>query len=101
MNMKWEWASIGIDVPVMRNLDNWTEETKGPMLEIYGKSYLEQLLAEWGNYMQIYCNSGMDRALREGISRIKCPTLIIHGELDPVLGVEHAEYRHHHIKGSM
>lgn len=34
------------------------------------------------------------------LPRIKCPTLIIHGEKDPLVPRFHAEYIHEHIKGS-
>ncbi|OXB84586.1 UNVERIFIED_CONTAM: hypothetical protein H355_008062 [Colinus virginianus] len=34
------------------------------------------------------------------LPHIKCPTLIIHGEKDPLVPRFHAEYIHEHIKGS-
>ncbi|KAG8133269.1 hypothetical protein E2320_011073, partial [Naja naja] len=34
------------------------------------------------------------------LPHIKCPTLIIHGEKDPLVPRFHAEYIHKHIGGS-
>ncbi len=70
------------------------------MLRLYGETYLQQMLTDWGNAVEQYSKAGLDAEFKEGLSRIKCATLIIHGELDPVLGVEHAEFLHKHIKDS-
>jgi len=86
--------------PVMGNLDNWSDKMKGPMLKLYGERYLQKMLSNWGNSVENYHKAGLDRSLKDALTRVTCPTLIIHGELDPVLGIDHAEFNHQHIKHS-
>jgi valacyclovir hydrolase len=83
---------------IMGNLDMWSDKMKAPMLDMYGEKYLLKMLKDWGDSVEEYYKRGDDVALTSRLPRIQCPALIIHGEEDPVLGVEHAEYLANHIK---
>ena len=84
----------------MGNLDHWSDKMKAPMLQLYGDEYLQKMLTDWGNSVEKYYQDGGDKDFKEGLARITCPTLVIHGELDPVLDVDHAEFLHKNIKNS-
>jgi len=70
------------------------------MIQLYGEEYLQKMLTDWGKGVEDYRNAGRDADFKEGLGRITCPALVIHGELDPVLGVDHAEFLQKHIKNA-
>lgn len=84
----------------MGNLDNWSDKMKGPMLALYGQETLQKMLDEWGNSVANYQKLGLDANLKDAMTRISCPTLIIHGELDPIVGIKHAEFLNRNIQNS-
>ena len=86
--------------PVMGNLDNWSDKMKAPMMNLYGERYLQKMLTDWGHSVANYQKLGLDADFKEAMTRVRCPALIIHGELDPVLGVDHAEFLNENIPNS-
>ncbi|CAG7834833.1 unnamed protein product [Allacma fusca] len=85
---------------MMGNLDLWSEKMKAPVLEMYGEEYLLKMLKDWGDSVEELIRRTDHSDFMTGLSQIACPTLIIHGEDDPVLGVEHAEHLVQRVKNA-
>jgi valacyclovir hydrolase len=82
----------------MRSLSTWSERALGPMRAIYG----EQLQPLWESYI-----AGLERIdaaggnlYRDLLSNVRCSTLILHGDKDPLVALEHPLAIHHGIAGS-
>jgi valacyclovir hydrolase len=82
----------------MRSLSTWSERALEPMRAVYG-SDLESL---WESYV-----AGLERIYAAGgdlyrplLSAVRCPTLILHGDKDPLVPAEHPEIIHRGIAGS-
>ncbi|XP_059058680.1 valacyclovir hydrolase-like [Achroia grisella] len=83
-----------------RDLDVWSDNLKNPMLELYGEKF--------GSYWAKWTDNAIYSVLktREGnicsdrLKEIKCPTLILYGEKDPIVETMHASYLQTHIENS-
>ncbi|ESO83077.1 hypothetical protein LOTGIDRAFT_133979, partial [Lottia gigantea] len=88
------------DVPLfegMSDIDTWSERMRQPFLEVYGEKYFR---AQWQNWVKAYCRYYHEKGgdiCKEDIKKIKCPTLIVHGEKDPLVSPEHPSYLHSNI----
>ena len=83
----------------IRNIDTWSPRMAAPLLQIYGEVYFRKLWEDWvDTFVEIY-NRGGDLC-KDDLTKVKCPTLIIHGLKDPMVGLEHAEYLHQNIQNS-
>lgn len=65
----------------------------------HGDPYWKQLLAEYVNAIEHLYTNGNDIASNY-LSSISCPTLIIHGAMDPMVDTMHARNLHKSIKRS-
>ncbi|XP_014666242.1 PREDICTED: valacyclovir hydrolase-like isoform X2 [Priapulus caudatus] len=82
-----------------RDIKNWSERMKGPMLAMYGEGF-QKLWSDWiDGFDRLLREKGGDLCLSE-TDKVRCPTLIIHGQKDAMVGQEHADYLHSHINGS-
>jgi len=73
---------------------------KKPLIELYGEEYFRKAWSDCVDcWIGMYEKEGGDICTKE-LSQINCPTLIIHGKKDPLVGIEHAEYLQKHIKNS-
>lgn len=84
----------------MGDLDMWSAKMLEPALAMYGREYLLKMMQDWHKAVSDFRNDGLDVTFKEGLSKIICPALAIHGEEDPVLGVEHAEFLRDNIPNS-
>jgi pimeloyl-ACP methyl ester carboxylesterase len=82
----------------MGDLNVWSPKMLEPVLKLYGREYLIQMMNDWHKAVKDFYQEGGDRTFKDGLARISCPTLAIHGEEDPVLGVDHAEFLRDNIK---
>jgi len=73
---------------------------KAPLLKVYGEEYLRILWNGWADACKRFSKGDGDMGHKTRLKDIKCPTLIINGELDPITKGYHAEYLHKHIKDS-
>lgn len=89
--------SVSFLPKVMGDLDMWSPKMLEPAVAMYGRDYLLQMMQDWHKAVSDFRNDGLDITFKEGLSKITCPALAIHGEEDPVLGVEHAEFLRDHI----
>lgn len=82
----------------MRSLENWSPRALAPMRALYG----DRLQDLWNRYidgLEGIFNAGGDLYIAE-LPRIQCPTLILHGEKDPLVAGEHPRTLHQAIAGS-
>jgi valacyclovir hydrolase len=82
----------------MRSLSNWSQRAIEPLRSIYG----DELQPLWEKYVlgleNIYAAGGDLYQLK--LHRVKCPTLILHGEMDPIVPALHPEIIHRGIIAS-
>ena len=87
------------DVEMFENFTHWNKQLKGLLDNAYG-AYFPKL---WSRFVKtfrtIYTERGGD-VCKEALSKVKCPTLIIHGAKDPLCQLSHSEYLHKNIAGS-
>jgi valacyclovir hydrolase len=82
----------------MRSLSSWSQRAIEPLHSVYG----DQLQPLWERYVV-----GLENLFAAGgdlyqsdLHKIKCPTLILHGELDPMVPAMHPEILHRGIASS-
>lgn len=83
----------------MRPISSWSLRAANAMRQIYGAS----LDALWDRYVagleELYSAGG--EIYRSQLDRVKCPTLILHGEKDSLVPSFHPRTIHRGIQGSM
>lgn len=82
----------------MGDLNLWPPTTLKHTLELYGREYLLQMLQDWHQGVTDFHNQGLDQNFKDAMTRINCPVFVLHGEHDPVIGVEHAEFIRDNVK---
>ncbi|XP_042695701.1 valacyclovir hydrolase isoform X2 [Centrocercus urophasianus] len=83
----------------IRDVSKWSEKVKKPLEELYGHKYFAETCEAWVDGIARFAEKS-GSICQQLLPHIKCPTLIIHGEKDPLVPRFHAEYIHEHIKGS-
>lgn len=78
----------------------WSPKMLKPALDMYGREYLLKMMQDWHKAVSDFYEEGLHSTFKEGLAKITCPVLVIHGEEDPVLGVEHAEFMRDNIANS-
>lgn len=82
-----------------RFISSWSQRAADAMRQIYGAS----LDALWERYVagleELYRAGG--EIFRSQLKRVKCPTLILHGEKDPLVPSFHPRTIHQGIQGSI
>ncbi|XP_013855119.1 valacyclovir hydrolase [Austrofundulus limnaeus] len=71
-----------------------------PMEEMYGEQGFAELWANWVDGISQFVHRPEGSICMELLPLISCPTLIVHGEKDPMVPGFHPQYLHKHIKGS-
>ncbi|XP_072013298.1 valacyclovir hydrolase-like [Amphiura filiformis] len=83
-----------------KDISNWSERMRAPMIKVYGKEYFQNTWSAWvDGFKKINEERRGDVCIAE-LRQIKCPTLILHGELDPMVGHEHPVFLQSGIAGS-
>ena len=63
-----------------RDVSFWDEQRRQSFIQEYGS--LEEAQKMWGKHVDFYKTIG--NICKEGVPKIRCPTLVIHGNRDPV-----------------
>ncbi|PIK52783.1 hypothetical protein BSL78_10358 [Apostichopus japonicus] len=83
-----------------RNIDDWSKRMKDPMIEQYGEDYFRKTWAAWiDGVTEIIEEKKGDVCMAE-CRQIHKPTLILHGDHDPMVPQEHPVYLQNNIRGS-
>ncbi len=81
-----------------RSLSSWPRRRRQAFETVYGDS-LEALWTSYCDSMNDQYASGGD-ICRDYLSRIRCKTLVLHGDLDPLVSEHQASVMHQGISGS-
>ncbi|MCS6925816.1 MAG: alpha/beta hydrolase [Candidatus Binatia bacterium] len=81
-----------------RSLSSWSPRMLETMQAIYGDT-LQDLWARWCDAQLALYRAGGELC-RQRLHHIRCPTLILHGEKDPLVPRFHADVLHQGIAGS-
>ena len=71
-----------------RSVSDWSPRMAAPLQAIYGDDF-QELWSRWCDAQQALLKAGGDLC-RERVSRITCPTFLIHGGKDPLVPLLHA-----------
>ncbi|XP_055120665.1 valacyclovir hydrolase isoform X1 [Symphalangus syndactylus] len=100
----------------IRDVSKWSERTRKPLEALYGVMdawysigihCLARLWSARGLSVHSGCAPGLllewiwaGNICRHLLPQVQCPTLIVHGEKDPLVPRFHADFIHEHVKGS-
>lgn len=84
----------------IRDLSKWSDKMKEPLIKLYTEKGLQNMWNDWCNTMdQIYASGG--DICKTTLKNIKCPTLVLHGDKDPLVPLHHPLFLQESIKGSL
>lgn len=84
----------------IRDVSKWSEKMREPLEKLYGAEYFRTKWEKWvDTFKDIYKLRNGDLC-KSFLEHIKAPTLILHGEKDPMLAKEHVPYLMKHIAGA-
>uniref|UniRef100_A0A3Q0S2H7 Biphenyl hydrolase like n=1 Tax=Amphilophus citrinellus TaxID=61819 RepID=A0A3Q0S2H7_AMPCI len=84
----------------VRDVSKWSARMRQPMEEVYGAQVFPKLWEAWVDGIAQFAHRPEGSICMELLPLISCPTLIIHGEKDPMVPSFHPQYLLKHIKGS-
>uniref|UniRef100_A0A1B6CBH7 AB hydrolase-1 domain-containing protein n=1 Tax=Clastoptera arizonana TaxID=38151 RepID=A0A1B6CBH7_9HEMI len=85
----------------IRDTTKWSEKMRKPMENIYGQEYFAKMVSVWvDTLLDIGKTNGGD-ICKSSLSNIIAPTLVLQGDKDPVVPIEHAEYLAKNIPNSV
>ena len=82
-----------------RSLSSWSPRMRQAMGALYGDE-LQELWTGWCDVMYALYKAGGE-VCRQRLAEIRCPTLLLHGEKDPLVPRFHADVLHQGIAGSL
>ncbi|XP_028619091.1 valacyclovir hydrolase [Grammomys surdaster] len=84
----------------IRDVSNWGEKTRKPLEALYGYDYFAKTCDKWVDAINQFKHLPEGNICRHLLPQIQCPTLIVHGEKDPLVPRFHADFLLKHVKGS-
>lgn len=84
----------------IRDVSQWSERMRRPMEEVYGSELFIKTWEGWVDGIGQFAQRPEGSICMELLPQISCPSLIIHGEKDPMVPSFHPQYLLKHIKGS-
>ncbi|XP_045496564.1 valacyclovir hydrolase-like [Colias croceus] len=84
----------------IRDVNSWSKRMKEPMIELYGEERFATYWAKWVDTMEALFKAKDGNICSDLLENIKCQTLIVHGEKDPLVDGVHVSHLHTHIPGS-
>ncbi|XP_004068172.3 valacyclovir hydrolase [Oryzias latipes] len=85
---------------MVRDVSRWSARMRQPMEEVYGAHGFAKTWEAWVDGIAQFAKKPGGSICREQLPLISCPTLIVHGEKDPMVPSFHPQYLLKHIKGS-
>ncbi|CAL8309223.1 unnamed protein product [Lota lota] len=82
------------------DVSQWSARMRKPMEDMYGAEVFPKIWKAWVDGISQFAHRPEGSICKELLPQICCPTLIIHGEKDPMLPSFHPQYLLKHIKGS-
>ncbi|XP_034035265.1 valacyclovir hydrolase [Thalassophryne amazonica] len=84
----------------VRDVSMWNVKMRQPMEEVYGAELFVKTWEAWVDAIAQFVNRPQGSICMELLPLISCPTLIVHGEKDPLVPRIHPQYLLKHIAGS-
>ncbi|XP_074524696.1 valacyclovir hydrolase [Halichoeres trimaculatus] len=84
----------------VRDVSKWSARMRKPLEEVYGAEKFAKNWEGWVDGIKQFATKPDGSICIELLPLISCPTLIIHGEKDPLVPTFHAQFLSRHIKGS-
>ena len=83
-----------------RDISSWSARMRDPLVAVYGQDGLQELWSKWINAITEFRVEHDGDICKKEVSRITCPTLIVHGAKDPLVPSFHPEFLRDHVTGS-
>ena len=84
----------------IRDIAKWSPRMRAPLEATYGLDYFKTTWEGWVDaFIAIYKENGGDLCNND-LGKIRCPTFILHGAKDPMVGPEHPRNLHENISNS-
>ncbi|CAG9821433.1 unnamed protein product [Phaedon cochleariae] len=83
----------------IKDLSTWSPEMLEPLIEIYTKQGLEDIMKRYSDALKMMYERGGD-ICSDLLQEIHCPTFILHGDKDPLLALHQPMNLLNNIKGS-
>ncbi|KAJ8790615.1 hypothetical protein J1605_004588 [Eschrichtius robustus] len=96
-------STLGVCLQVqksIRDVSKWSERTRKPLEALYGFDYFARTCEKWVDGIKQFKHLPDGNICRHLLPLVQCPTLIVHGEKDPLVPSFHADFIHKHVKGS-
>nr|XP_036866862.1 valacyclovir hydrolase [Manis javanica] len=84
----------------IRDVSKWSERTRKPLETLYGYDYLAKICEKWVDGIKQFKHLPDGSICRHVLPLVQCPTLIVHGEKDPLVPRFHADFIHKHVRES-
>lgn len=84
----------------VRDVTKWSARMRQPMEEVYGAELFAKTWEAWVDGFAQLAKKPQGSICVELLPLINCPTLIIHGEKDPMIASFHPHFLLKHVKGS-
>uniref|UniRef100_A0A1B6KGJ6 AB hydrolase-1 domain-containing protein n=1 Tax=Graphocephala atropunctata TaxID=36148 RepID=A0A1B6KGJ6_9HEMI len=76
----------------LKDISKWTPQLRGKLEAVYGAENLERLWTSYCQYFIDLLRSGDGEVCRRFLPQVLCPTLVLHGELDPIVPLHHGKF---------
>ncbi|XP_017894439.1 PREDICTED: valacyclovir hydrolase isoform X5 [Capra hircus] len=84
----------------IRDVSKWSERTRKPLEALYGFDYFARTCEKWVDGIEQFKHLPDGSICLDLLPLVQCPTLIVHGEKDPLVPRFHADFLHRHVRGS-
>ncbi|XP_055262975.1 valacyclovir hydrolase isoform X2 [Moschus berezovskii] len=84
----------------IRDVSKWSEKTRKPLEALYGFEYFARTCEKWVDGIDQFKHRPDGSICQDLLPLVQCPTLIVHGEKDPLVPRFHADFLHRHVRGS-
>ncbi|KAK7113940.1 hypothetical protein V1264_000088 [Littorina saxatilis] len=85
----------------IEDLTKWSARMREPFVKVYGMEYFQKHWKKWIAAYGHYVEERKGDICIEETKKIRCPTLIVHGQKDALVVQEHPDYLHATIPGSV
>ena len=83
-----------------RDISKWPDTLRKPMEKMYGMEYLPVLMNKWCDTFKAIYVEREGEIVKSRLDKIRCPTLILHGDKDEIVDPVHPIHMEANIKGA-
>ncbi|KAL2089387.1 hypothetical protein ACEWY4_014075 [Coilia grayii] len=75
----------------VRDVSRWSERMRRPMEEMYGAEYFRNTWSAWVDGISQFTHNPQGSICLELLPQVSCPTLVVHGQKDPMVPSFHPQ----------